>query len=349
MSDVKPNNEIDEKEKHRAVVLLSGGLDSAIAAKMIKDQGIEVFGLNFHSPFCICNNQSKNNQCGAVFFGKKVDIPVKIISKGDDYLEIIKNPKFGYGKNLNPCIDCRIHILKKAKEYADEIGAEFLITGDVLGQRPKSQTMRALKTIEQESGLEGLLLRPLSAHLLPETIVEKKNIVDREKLLNIQGRRRNIQVELGKQYKLINTYCANGGCRLTDKNFANRLRDYLKYTEKLSMREMKWLKIGRHFRYDADNIGVKIICGKNESENKSISSWAGEKDAILEVKDVMGPSVIIFAPYTQNAVEFAVQIAIRYSDSDSAKDSIKMLINGTVEREFISDRDENFDIDPYRL
>lgn len=350
MSDVKSDNNLDEKRKHRAVVLLSGGLDSAIAAKMIKDQGIEVFGLNFHSPFCICNNQSKNNQCGAVFFSKKVDIPMKIVSKGDDYLDIIKNPKFGYGKNLNPCIDCRIHILKKAKEYADEIGAEFLITGDVLGQRPKSQTMRALKTIEKESGLEGLLLRPLSAHLLPETIVEKKNIVNRAKLLNIQGRRRNVQVELGKQYKLIKTYCANGGCRLTDKNFANRLRDYLKHTEKSSMKDMKWLKLGRHFRYeDANNKGVKIICGKNESENKSISSWAGEKDAILEVKDVMGPSVIIFAPYTQNAMEFAAQVAIRYSDSDSVKNSIKLLINDKVEREFIADRDDNCDIVSYRI
>ena len=177
MSDIKSDNNPDEKPKHRAVVLMSGGLDSAIAAKLIKDQGIEIFGLNFHSPFCICNTQSKNNQCGAAFFGKKVDIPIKIVSKGNDYLEIIKNPKFGYGKNLNPCIDCRIHILKKAKEYADEIGAEFLITGDVLGQRPKSQTMRALKTIEKESCLDGLILRPLSAHLLPETIAEKKNIV----------------------------------------------------------------------------------------------------------------------------------------------------------------------------
>jgi predicted ribosome quality control (RQC) complex YloA/Tae2 family protein len=116
------------------------------------------------------------------------------------------------------------------------------------------------------------------------------------------------------------------------------------------MQDMKWMKIGRHFRYeDAENKGVKIICGKNESENKSISSWAGEKDAILEVKDVMGPSVIVFAPYTKFALEFAAQIAIRYSDSDITKNSIKIIINGTVEREFITERGENFDIDPYRL
>ncbi|MHA2001271.1 MAG: hypothetical protein ACTSVU_04180 [Promethearchaeota archaeon] len=294
-----------------AVALVSGGLDSAIATKLVLEQGLKVVAMNFHSPFCTCSSQG----CSAVGFSQKLDIPIKSINKGDDYLRLVKNPKFGYGKNINPCIDCRIHILKKAKTYMEEIGAKFIITGEVLGQRPKSQMFHALQVIEKEAGLEGRILRPLSAKLLKPTIMEQEGIINREKLLGIQGRRRNIQVELGKNYNLIEQYCASGGCRLTDKNFANRLRDYFKFNEDPKMSEMKYLRIGRHFRYD----NTKIIVGKDQTENLQLSRWAKENDVVLTIKDIMGPTVLIQSPECIKELEFAAQLAYRYANPEENK------------------------------
>ncbi|MHA1618149.1 MAG: hypothetical protein ACTSVZ_02635 [Promethearchaeota archaeon] len=302
----------ESKQKVKAIALISGGLDSAIATKMVIDQGIEVTALNFHSLFCTCaKSNSKHNQCGAFYFAQKLQIPMRSIVKGDDYLELIQHPQFGYGKNMNPCIDCRIHILEKTKEIMQEIGAEFIVTGEVLGQRPKSQMLHALLTIEKNAGLEKKILRPLSAKLLPPTIMEKTGIIDREKLLDIHGRRRNIQVELGRNYNLIQQYCAGGGCLLTDKNFSNKLRDYLAHSPNPTMSEMKFLKIGRHFRFDK----LKIISGRDESENLKLIAWAGENDVILNVKDVMGPATLIFHPLSQDDLQFAAQLTLRYSDS----------------------------------
>ena len=318
-TDCKPEN----PKKIKAVALVSGGLDSAVAAKLMMEQGIEVHALNFHSPFCTCSNASKDNPCGAIYFANKLDIPIKTISKGNDYLEMIKKPKFGYGKNMNPCIDCRIPILENTQQFMDEIGAEFVITGEVLGQRPKSQTMRAIKIIEAESSLAGKILRPLSAKLLPATPMELEGIVDREKLLKIQGRRRNVQVELGRKFNLIEQYCAGGGCQLTDKNFAAKLRDYFAHTEIPEMKDMKFLKLGRHFRYQ----GVKMIIGRNEGENECLTIWARPTDILMVIKDVNGPTTLIEVPegdstISQEHIEIAAQITLRYSDSTEEKASV---------------------------
>jgi len=212
---------------------------------------------------------------------------------------------------MNPCIDCRIHILEKTKEVMQETGAEFIVTGEVLGQRPKSQMLHALMTIEKTAGLEGKILRPLSAQLLPPTIMEKTGLIDREKLLNIRGRRRNIQVELGREYNLIEQYCAGGGCRLTDRNFANKLRDYFAHTPTPTMEDMKFLKIGRHFRVN----GLKMITGRDETENIKLEAWARDRDVSLTVKDVMGPVTLVFNPQTQEDLQMAAQLTLRYSDS----------------------------------
>ena len=319
------------------------------------EQGFQVFGLNFHSPFCVCTSNSVHNQCGAAYFAKQLDIPIKILSKGDEYLEIVKNPKFGWGKNINPCIDCRIHILEKAKEYMAEIDADVIVTGEVVGQRPKSQTIRALKTIENQAGLKNKILRPLSAKILGETECEKSGLVDRERLLAIQGRRRNIQVELGRKYNLIETYCANGGCRLTDKNFAAKLRDYLKFTKIPLMKDMKWLRIGRHFRFNQ----YKIQCGRNEGENKSINQWANSKDIVLEMKDIVGPTVIVFHlnhddKINENldqiknaAIEFAGQVLLRYSNSKEDGNAIIFKENEQQNEMIVIKKDIDFEL--YRI
>src|SRR3989344_2056937 len=160
----------------KALALLSGGLDSTLAVKLIKNQGIEVMALNFTGPFCLCGGKKG---CASIDMAKQLKVPLKIINKGEEYLKIVRNPKYGYGKNLNPCIDCRIFILKKAKKYAKEINAEFIFTGEVLDQRPMSQHRSAMDLIDKEAGLKGKVLRPLSAKLLPETEAEKKGFVDR--------------------------------------------------------------------------------------------------------------------------------------------------------------------------
>ncbi|MCP2604965.1 7-cyano-7-deazaguanine synthase, partial [Candidatus Aminicenantes bacterium AH-873-B07] len=155
----------------KALALLSGGLDSTLAVKLVLEQGIDVIAIKFTSPFCLCNQKGK---CYAIEVAKKFDIPIKVINKGKEYLKIIKNPKYGYGSGMNPCIDCRIFMLRKAKKYAKELGAKFIFTGEVLNERPMSQHFKALKIIEKEAGLKGKIVRPLSAKLLPKTEAEKK-------------------------------------------------------------------------------------------------------------------------------------------------------------------------------
>lgn len=177
----------------KALALLSGGLDSTLAAKLILNQGIEVVALKFTSPFCLYDQKGK---CYALGVAKEFKIPLKIVNKGKEYLRIIRKPKFGYGSGMNPCIDCRIFMLKKAKRYAREIGARFIFTGEVLKERPMSQHRGALKIIEKEAGLEGKIVRPLSAKLLPETEAERKGWIDRNKLLGIRGRGRKPQIAL---------------------------------------------------------------------------------------------------------------------------------------------------------
>ena len=182
----------------KALALLSGGLDSTLATKMIQEQGISIVALNFTSPFCLCGK----NGCGAVRVAKQLKLPIKILPMGLDYLKMIRSPKHGYGRNMNPCIDCRIFMLKKAKKYAAEIGASFLFTGEVLNQRPMSQYKKALEIIEKETNLKDKILRPLSAELLPETEAEREGWVNREKLLGIKGRSRKKQMELAKELDL---------------------------------------------------------------------------------------------------------------------------------------------------
>ena len=190
--------------KRKALALLSGGLDSTLAVKMMLDMGIEVEALNFTSPFCTCTGKNSGCKSEAVRVAQEFDIPIKVIHKGLDYLEIVRNPKHGYGKGVNPCVDCRIYLLQKAKEYMLECGADFVITGEVLGQRPMSQRRDSMRVIERESGLEGLLLRPLSAHHLEPTIPEQEGWVDRERLLAIKRRSRKEQIQ--QAIKGLNNY-----------------------------------------------------------------------------------------------------------------------------------------------
>ena len=310
--------EIKKKDNLVGLGLVSGGLDSLTACLLIKQQGFDVIGLNFKSPFCLCDKVLSHSDCGLNLFHEKLGIKIYSLSKGDDYLEIIRNPKFGYGKNLNPCIDCRIYILKKAKEFKKKIKADFIFTGEVLNQRPKSQHMKALNIVEKESGLEGKLLRPLSALQLKPTIYEERGLIDRSKLLGIKGRSRKVQLELVRKQGLMDEYYACGGCLLTDKNFSNRMRDYLKYNNALKIEDISILKYGRHFRFK----NSKIIVGRNEIENNMLLQLKKPSDLIMEVQDVLGPITIIQDEFNEETLKYAASLTLRYSDCEESKGKV---------------------------
>ena len=299
----------------RALALLSGGLDSMLAIKLILDQGIDVVAINFTSPFSLCDSTGYK----VADVAKRFNIPLKIINKDREYLEIVKNPKYGYGKNMNPCIDCRIFMLKLAKNYAKKIGASFIITGEVLDERPMSQTRKALNIIEKETGLEGKILRPLSAKLLPKTEAEKKGWVDREKLLGIRGRPRKPQIELAKKLGITDYPHPSGGCLLTYKEFADKLRDLFKHKRKVTLRDVNLLKIGRHFRFGNN----KIIVGRNEEENKRLFRMKRAYDYCFEVPGVGSPLTILQGPKTRKAIEKAAALTARYSDAKGKKVLVK--------------------------
>jgi tRNA U34 2-thiouridine synthase MnmA/TrmU len=220
---------------------------------------------------------------------------------------------------MNPCIDCRIYTLKKAKKYAKKIGASFIFTGEVLDERPMSQHMRALKIIEKEAGLEGKILRPLSAKLLPETEIEKKGLVNREKLLNIRGRSRKTQIQLAKNWKINDYPCPSGGCLLTYKEFADKVRDLVIHEKRLRMKDIPFLKVGRHFRLGKN----KIIVGRNEEENKQLLKIKNVSDYYFEVLDYGSPITLLQGPKTKKAIEKAAGLTARYSDSKDKKTTVR--------------------------
>jgi len=293
-------------KKIKAVGLLSGGLDSTLAARLMLDQGIEVHAINFTSPFCTCT--PKKSGCAAVVTAVRNlgNITLKRVGLTDEYLEIVKNPKHGYGSGLNPCIDCRILKLRKAGEYMVKIGGSFLFTGEVLGQRPMSQHKPSLDLIDRETGLKGYILRPLSAVHLNATIPEINGIVERSKMMDISGRSRKKQFETAAQKGITDFPCPAGGCLLTDKHFASLMRDYFVFTKHPSIKDIPLLKMGRHFRLDT---GDKVVVARNEYECNSFKSLCDENNHLLTPLDFTGPSVILQG----SSLNIAVSKMIEYT------------------------------------
>jgi tRNA-specific 2-thiouridylase len=297
--------------KIKALALLSGGLDSTLAAKLILEQGIDVVAINFASPFC----SYAKDELGVAEVAKQLNVPLKVVNVGDEYLKIVRKPKHGYGKNMNPCIDCRIFILKEAKKYAKEIGAAFIFTGEVLGERPMSQHFSALQLVEEESGLKGKILRPLSARLLPETVMEKKGLVDRGKLLGIHGRSRKPQIKLAEEFNIRDYPSPAGGCLLTCREYANKLRDLFKHKKRCSIENVSLLKVGRHFRFGKN----KIVVGRNEAENKILTAQKAQNDYYFEVPNIGSPITILQGAKTKNAIKTAAALTAFYSDVKSGE------------------------------
>jgi tRNA-specific 2-thiouridylase len=295
----------------KALALFSGGLDSILAVKLILAQGIDVEGINFSGFFCSC----KQEGTAAIHAAKMLRLPLKVVCVENDYLRMVRNPKHGYGRHMNPCVDCKIFMIKAAKKYAEEIGASFIFTGEVLDERPMSQHLKALKTIEEESGLKGRLLRPLSAKLLPETMAEKKGLVDRAKLIDIRGRSRKPQLRLAEEFGIQSFPSPAGGCLLTEKEFANRLRDLFRHKQRCSMNDVALLKVGRHFRLGRS----KIIVGRNEAENKTLAAEKARNDYYFEAPAISGPITILQGLKTKKAIATAAALTAFYSDSTNDK------------------------------
>lgn len=308
-----------EKMELKAVALLSGGLDSTLAVKLVLDQGIEVRAVNFKTIFCTCDHR-KGCRSEARRVAEKFGIDLKIFDVTREYIPIVKNPKYGYGTNMNPCIDCRILMLKKAAEYMEELGASFLVTGEVLGERPMSQRRDAMNLIEKEAGLKGKILRPLSARLLKPTIAEERGWIDRQRLLDIQGRSRKPQMELACAHGIGEYPTPAGGCLLTDPGFANRIRDLFQHGD-ASINDIQLLKYGRHFRLSKD---CKVVVGRDEEENERMLNLARPEDLILKVANFSGPITLLRGQIAEELIHRAAAITARYS---KAKDEAKVKVS----------------------
>lgn len=301
--------------ERKAVALLSGGLDSTLAVKIMLELGVEVVALNFITPFCCCTRRDAGCKHQASQVAQEFKIPIKVLFKGREYLEVVRHPRYGYGKNLNPCIDCRIFMHRAAGEYMGEVGASFLVTGEVLGQRPKSQRLDALHVIDRDSGLKGRVLRPLSAQLLPPTLPEIEGLVDREKLLAMSGRSRKPQIGLADAYGITDYPCPAGGCLLTDKGFAQRLRDLFDHSVDLpDLSEVRLLKVGRHFRLSPTS---KVVVGRNQEENEKLSRMARENHYSFKVLGHSGPLTLALGPLTEEDLIRVARITARYSSAPS--------------------------------
>ena len=290
--------------------MISGGLDSLLAARLVKEQGVDVQGIYFDTPFCLRDKTLEDKRAKALKdMSRSIGVELRIEKLNGEYLAMLKDPKHGFGSNMNPCIDCKILMLAKAKELMPELGASFIITGEVLGQRPMSQYRIALEKIEKESGLEGLLLRPLSAQLLLQTIPEQKRWIKRELLAGFTGRSRRPQIELAARFGIKDYPNAAGGCLLTDPGFSRRLEDLIKHGA-MDMDNIALLKIGRHLRLGPK---TKLVVGRNEKENNLLLETAKNGDYIF-MPDINtpGPTCLVRGEINKDTVQISCSVACYY-------------------------------------
>lgn len=303
-------------KKPKVVVLLSGGLDSNLSTRMVLDQEIDVEAVAVKTPFCDfdcgkgCGHRVKE-------VADTLGIHLKTVYLGDEYLAMLKNPKHGFGSGMNPCVDCRAMMYKAAKEHMEKIGALYLVTGEVLSQRPMSQHRPALRIIEEESDLVGKVIRPLSAGRLPPSEAEKLGVIDRDKLLSIEGRSRKKQLALAKQFGIQNPPNSAGGCLLTDPAFSKRVYDLFEHTEGTpTLNDVELLKVGRHFRLSKY---AKLVVGRNQNENEIMKSLCLDADYAFEALEFKGPLGILRVRTDSNSendlIITAGGIVSRYSDA----------------------------------
>ena len=296
-----------QKKIHIALALFSGGLDSLLAVKVIQDQGIKVIPVCFESPFFSCKK--------AIQSAKQNNLYVNVIPLEQDYLEMIQNPKYGYGKNFNPCIDCHAFMFSKLGDMMEKFSADFLISGEVLGQRPMSQQLNGMNAVAKLSGYKDLIVRPLSQKLLQDTKPIREGWVDKELLLELRGRSRTPQIELAEKFGIIEYPTPAGGCLLTDPGYSKRLTD-LKQHDMFANGFITFLNVGRHFRLDDS---TKLIIGRNQNDNeymeKLIENSAKQGNIVLKARDIPGPIGIVQSRdeiVSKEILKLAAEILVRY-------------------------------------
>ncbi len=296
----------------KAIALYSGGLDSTLAILVMQKLGVEVTAITFLNHFG-CDISDKSSCSKDPFAAsEKFGFKVKLAHLADKFLEIVKNPKHGHGKNMNPCIDCRILMLKEAKDLMNMMGADFLITGEVVGQRPMSQRKDCFPMIDKAADVRGLVLRPLSGRILPATLAEEKGLINREMLYDFNGRSRKPQMALASELDLTEYPAPAGGCLLTDPIYSFRLKDLLTHNSDPEYTDINLLRVGRHFRFSAD---TKIIVGRDKDDNALIRSLVGEDAHKLYVKGFGSPLTVITGEVTDESIDFAASLCARYSDA----------------------------------
>jgi tRNA(Ile)-lysidine synthase TilS/MesJ len=330
----------------KAIALFSGGLDSTLAILVMLKQGIDVTAITFLNHFgCEIGDRSscsKDPFAASVKFG----FQVKMSHLSDKFIDIVKNPKFGHGRNMNPCVDCRILMLKEAKNFMQIIGADFLITGEVLGQRPMSQRRDTFPVIDREADVKGYVLRPLTAKLMKPTIPEEMGIVNRDLLHDFSGRSRKPQMALAKELGLTEYPAPAGGCLLTEPNYSYRLRELLDHCPDPDHKDINLLRVGRHFRYSSD---CKIIVGRNKDENEIILSTAADNDCTMHVPGFGSPVTYVTGNPTEEAMVTAASLCARYSAARNiSKVEVSVSIKGQKSALKVRPADD-YVIDKYRI
>jgi len=285
----------------KALGLLSGGLDSSLAALCLKRQGVEVTGISFVTPFFSSSKAERS--------AEQMDIPLIVENISEVHLAMLKNPRYGYGKNMNPCIDCHAMMFRLAGEMMAERGFDFLFSGEVLGQRPMSQNANALRSVANYSGQPDRIIRPLSARLLPITPMEEQGLVDREQLLELQGRSRKPQEALAKEWGLTDFPSSGGGCLLTEIHFSDRLRDLITHQPDCTVDDVELLKIGRQFRLSKQS---KLTLGRHQKDNEAIQAAAKSDYIILRTPGVSGPLGLVSGTPSEEDLQTAGAIVASY-------------------------------------
>ncbi len=295
--------------KGRAFSLLSGGLDSLLATRLIMSQSIEVIGLHFITPFFDYDKKGREKEF-AERYRDLYRIEARIIDVSEGFLRVVRHPRYGYGKNFNPCIDCKIFLFSQAKSLMEKEKVDFLVTGEVLGQRPMSQRRDTLRIVERDSGTEGILLRPLCAKNLKPTKPELEGLVDREKLLALSGRSRRPQIRLADEMGLQNYPTPAGGCMLTDPIMAGRIRKFFSQNLEVSVEDIPLLTLGRQFQFPN---GARLIIGRREEENHRLAACFREGDLFLKIQSIPGPLGLLRGNKDREGLHLAASIVARYS------------------------------------
>ncbi len=346
----------------KAIAMISGGLDSTLALALVKRQGIEVKAINFYTGLCITETQRRKGgrpdgtmpQNEALRAAADLEVDIEYVDVSEQgYLDLIVNPRYGYGANANPCVDCRIFMMRKAREIMEREGASFVFTGEVLGQRPKSQRRDTLRAVEKESGLTGRLVRPLSARLLEPSIPEREGILDRSLLLDISGRSRQRQIRLAREMGIAEwPQPAGGCCYLTDESFSRKFFDVLDAREaageerRIRKEDLVLLSTGRHLRLSPT---VKMMVGRSELENAVLDSY-GEGRARVAARDLNGPVALVEGTSTWEERQLAARIVARYGKGkDHPEVAVEWLEDGVVETFTVTPEKDEARIESMRI